>query len=85
MSRRTFGDCIGCAQPIPPPFLSFGVQRNYDDGNRITEWHDVDVRGPLADKLILEAERRERQPVDLLADIVSLVLEQDLVAAVLDE
>jgi hypothetical protein len=52
VSRITYGDCIGCEQPIRPPFLSFTVHmNNAPDGNSITSWEDVDVCGDCAAKL----------------------------------
>lgn len=41
MSRVRFGHCIGCDQPIRPPFLSFKVM--WDHGESITEWEEIDV------------------------------------------
>lgn len=46
---------------------------------------EIVLRGPLAKKLRAEARKRRRRPVDLFADLVESVLEDDLVAAVLDE
>lgn len=51
MSRIYFGHCIGCDQPIRPPFLSFDVKQATGDGNSITEWEGVDVCEPCAAKL----------------------------------
>ena len=43
------------------------------------------LRGDLATKLEANAARLKRAPVELLADIIQHVLEDDLVPAVLDE
>jgi hypothetical protein len=42
------------------------------------------LRGALARKLIDEAKKRRRKPVELLADIVSCVLNDNLINAVID-
>jgi len=50
--RTHYGDCIGCDQPIRPPFLSFVVSVNKaPDGNSITSWEDVDVCDACAERL----------------------------------
>lgn len=50
--KINFGHCIGCDQPIRPPYLSFVVSVNKaPDGNSITSWEDVDVCEPCAAKL----------------------------------
>jgi hypothetical protein len=49
MPRIHFGHCIGCDQPIRPPFLSFKVMLNHGDG--ITEWEEVDVCSDCSGKL----------------------------------
>ena len=41
MPRIRFGHCIGCDQPIRPPYLSFKVM--WDHGDSFTEWEEVDV------------------------------------------
>lgn len=51
MARRAFGDCIGCAKPIVPPYLTFKVMWAHGDGNSITEWEEVDVCESCAGKL----------------------------------
>ena len=51
MARIRFGHCIGCDQPIRPPYLSFKVSQSVGDGNSIEEWEEVDVCGPCAAKL----------------------------------
>lgn len=38
-----FGHCIGCDQPIRPPFRSFTVAVATGDGNSIDEWESADV------------------------------------------
>jgi hypothetical protein len=38
-----FGHCVGCDQPIRPPYLSFTVHHATGDGDSITEWEEVDV------------------------------------------
>lgn len=43
------------------------------------------LKNELAQKLIGEAARLRREPVDLLADIIERVLTDNLVGAVLDE
>jgi hypothetical protein len=49
--RIHFGHCIGCDQPIRPPYLSFTVHHAHGDGNSITEWELVDVCDQCAVKL----------------------------------
>lgn len=46
-----FGHCIGCDQPIRPPYLSFTVHRAEQDGNYILSWEEVDVCDGCARKL----------------------------------
>jgi hypothetical protein len=49
------GTCIGCDQPIRPPFRSFAVSLNKaPDGNSITSWEDADVCDPCAAKLTVD-------------------------------
>lgn len=45
---------------------------------------ETELRGKLAAKLIAEAKKRGRQPVELIAAVVELVIADDLFAAVLD-
>lgn len=52
MPRIRFGHCIGCDQPIRPPYLSFKVM--WDHGDAITEWEEVDVCNDCAVKLTCE-------------------------------
>jgi hypothetical protein len=54
MARIHFGHCIGCDQPIRPPFLSFAVEQSTGDGNRVTQWEAVDVCGVCALRLTAE-------------------------------
>jgi hypothetical protein len=42
------------------------------------------LRGPLAAALLSEARRRKRRPVDVLADVVETIIQDDLFAAVLE-
>jgi hypothetical protein len=49
--RIYFGHCVGCDQPIRPPYLSFQVMQSVDDGSSITEWEEVDVCTDCAGKL----------------------------------
>jgi hypothetical protein len=51
MARIHFGHCIGCDQPIRPPFLSFKVMQATGDGNSIAEWEEIDVCGGCSAKL----------------------------------
>jgi hypothetical protein len=51
MSRVHFGHCVGCDQPIRPPYLSFKATWAHGDGNSLTEWEDVDVCADCARKL----------------------------------
>lgn len=48
--KINFGHCIGCDQPIRPPYLSFIVSQSLDCGT-IWNWEEVDVCGPCAAKL----------------------------------
>lgn len=50
-ARINFGHCIGCDQPIRPPYLSFKVMLSVDDGNSVREWEEADVCGDCAAKL----------------------------------
>jgi hypothetical protein len=50
-SRINFGHCIGCDQPIRPPYLSFTVRHVHGNGDSITEWDEIDVCDPCARKL----------------------------------
>lgn len=43
------------------------------------------LTGPLAEALLKHAKDRQREPVELLADIVETVLRENLVDAVLDD
>jgi hypothetical protein len=52
MARIHFGHCIGCDQPIRPPYLTFKVM--WDTGQGITEWEEVDVCSECAAKLTVE-------------------------------
>lgn len=49
MPRVHFGHCVGCDQPIRPPYLSFKVMQAHGNGEGITEWEEVDVCGPCAE------------------------------------
>jgi hypothetical protein len=51
MSRIHFGHCIGCGQPIRPPYLSFKVMQAVGDGTSVEEWEEVDLCGECAPKL----------------------------------
>ncbi|WP_028970129.1 hypothetical protein [Sphingomonas sp. URHD0057] len=51
MPRVHFGHCVGCDQPIRPPYLSFKVMQSVGDGSRVAEWEEVDVCGDCAGKL----------------------------------
>lgn len=50
-ARIRFGHCIGCDQPIRPPFLSFQVMQAAGDGTSIAEWEEIDVCAECAGKL----------------------------------
>jgi hypothetical protein len=50
-ARIYFGHCIGCDQPIRPPYLSFTVHHAHGNGNSITEWEEVDVCADCAGQL----------------------------------
>jgi hypothetical protein len=52
--RIYFGHCIGCDQPIRPPYITFAVKRAHGDGNSITEWEDADVCSECAGKITVE-------------------------------
>lgn len=57
MARRAFGDCIGCASPIAPPYLSFVVQRVEQQPGKdatVQQWEEIDVCGTCAGKLTAE-------------------------------
>lgn len=45
----------------------------------------MQLRNHLADALAKNAKRLNRRPIDLLADLIERVLEDDLVDAVLDD
>lgn len=47
--------------------------------------HELTLRGPTAAKLAKAAERRRREPADLLADIIERAIDDDLIDAILDE
>jgi hypothetical protein len=51
MSKIKFGHCIGCDQPVRPPYLSFKVMQSAGDGTSVTEWEEVDVCDDCAGKL----------------------------------
>jgi hypothetical protein len=51
MSRIRFGHCIGCDQPIRPPYLSFKVIQAIGDGADLIEWEEIDVCADCAVKL----------------------------------
>lgn len=52
MTKVHFGHCVGCGQPIRPPYLSFAVSVNHaPDGNIIETWEDADVCDGCAAKL----------------------------------
>lgn len=54
-TRVRFGHCIGCDQPIRPPYLSFEVSVNKaPDGNSITTWEEIDVCDDCAGKLTVQ-------------------------------
>lgn len=46
---------------------------------------ELTLKGPLAAVLIRHAGKRNRAPVELLADIIEAVLGDDIVDAVLDD
>lgn len=46
---------------------------------------EMSIRGPLAVTLLKAAEARNVKPIELLADIIEAVLNDDLVAAVIDK
>lgn len=46
---------------------------------------ELQLRGRLAAALEVEARRRNRQPAELLSDIIEAVLGDNLIDAVLDE
>jgi hypothetical protein len=54
MPKISFGHCIGCDQPIRPPYLSFKVMHVHGNGGRITEWEEVDTCSDCAGKLTAE-------------------------------
>lgn len=54
MARINFGHCIGCDQPIRPPYLSFKVMQATGAGNSITEWEDVDVCAGCSEVMTVE-------------------------------
>lgn len=50
--RIHFGHCLGCDQPIRPPYLSFVVSvHQAPTGNHIISWEDADVCDGCAAKL----------------------------------
>jgi hypothetical protein len=49
-SRINFGHCVGCDQPIRPPYLSFIVSQTQAEGT-IWNWEEVDVCDDCAGKL----------------------------------
>ena len=54
MSRTAFGSCVGCDQPIRPPYLSFAVMRLEQEPGTdpvIHNWDEVDVCNDCAAKL----------------------------------
>lgn len=52
MTRIHFGHCIGCDQPIRPPYLSFAVSMSKaPDGVALDQWEDVDVCNDCSVKL----------------------------------
>ena len=51
-SKINYGDCVGCDQPIRPPYLSFVVNVNHaPDGNSTSSWEEADVCDACAAKL----------------------------------
>jgi len=57
VTRTAYGDCIGCKQPIRPPYLSFAVMRlDQPPGEdpTIQNYDEVDVCGDCAKKLTAE-------------------------------
>lgn len=53
--RINFGHCIGCDQPIRPPYLIFKVMQAHGNGDSIHEWEEVDVCGPCGERLTVGA------------------------------
>jgi hypothetical protein len=54
MSRTAYGDCIGCDQPIRPPYLSFAVMRLEQERGAdpiVHSWDEVDVCADCSAKL----------------------------------
>lgn len=49
MPKVHFGHCIGCDQPIRPPFLSVIVSQSH--GDTIWNWEEVDLCDGCATKL----------------------------------
>lgn len=45
---------------------------------------ELDLRGPLAAKLELEAKRRASTPAELLSDVIEIVINDNLFKAVLE-
>jgi hypothetical protein len=56
--RIHFGHCVGCDQPIRPPYLSFTLRHVTGDGTHLKEWEDVDVCDRCATKLTVIALNR---------------------------
>ena len=54
------------------------------DPDRIRMTIDLELRGQLARRLDAEAKRRGRPAAEIIADLIETVIEDDLVAAVLD-
>lgn len=47
--------------------------------------HEIVLKGPLANHLTAAAQKRNVPPVELLADIIEAVLNDNLIDAVLDD
>jgi len=45
---------------------------------------ELELRGPLAERVRRQADKSGTTPVELMADIIETVIEDDLFAAVLD-
>lgn len=43
------------------------------------------LRGELAERLVEEADKRGQRPIDIVADILTAVIQDDLFTAVLDD
>jgi hypothetical protein len=48
-------------------------------------WYEGEIKGDLARKLLDAADRFRRKPVELLAEAVEKLIEDDLFAAVIDD